>query len=66
MLENLAFVMPVLLAYALAWVMDWSVASWPSFGGEFWLLSCWRRIGWPASASWPSSLRWWDKPSATR
>ncbi|QBJ77555.1 diguanylate cyclase [Aquitalea sp. USM4] len=39
LLENLAFVMPVLLAYALAWVMDWSVASWPSFGGEFWLLS---------------------------
>jgi len=39
LLESLAFAMPVLLAYALAWILDWSVASWPSFGGEFWLLS---------------------------
>ncbi|MBV8679772.1 MAG: GGDEF domain-containing protein [Aquitalea sp.] len=39
LIENLAFAMPVLLAYALAWILDWSVDSWPSFGGEFWLLS---------------------------
>ncbi len=39
LIENLAFATPVLLAYAIAWSLDWSVASWPSFGGEFWLLS---------------------------
>jgi len=39
LLENLAFAMPVLLSYALAWAMDWSVISWPSFSGQFWLLS---------------------------
>lgn len=39
LLESLAFAMPVLLAYALAWTLAWPVAGWPSFGGEFWLLS---------------------------
>ncbi|WP_293766328.1 GGDEF domain-containing protein [uncultured Aquitalea sp.] len=39
LLENLAFATPVLAAYALAWALNWQVASWPSFGGEFWLLS---------------------------
>jgi diguanylate cyclase (GGDEF)-like protein len=39
MLENIAFATPVLFAYALAMILNWSEASWPSFSGQFWLLS---------------------------
>lgn len=39
LLENLAFAMPMLAAFALAGLMNLSVASWPSHSGQFWLLT---------------------------
>jgi diguanylate cyclase (GGDEF)-like protein len=39
LLENIVFASPVLVACALAIVFNWPEVSWPSFGGQFWLLS---------------------------
>ncbi|MDN0082986.1 GGDEF domain-containing protein [Crenobacter sp. SG2305] len=36
--ETLTFAAPVLCAYALALMFNWEEVSWPSFGGQFWLL----------------------------
>lgn len=39
LLETMAYAMPVLLANILAFTFDWSEVTWPSFGGQLWLLS---------------------------
>lgn len=37
--ESITFAAPVLVAYAMAGMLNWDIFNWPSFSGEFWLLS---------------------------